>query len=86
MAFGWLVAFLNNCISTNIYGRFESFRFFNQEITLVAGLVRRTAWSNMLTDRRRRLIGRLQLRGQTRILARQHPIVFDLEGYFATVG
>jgi hypothetical protein len=38
MAFGWLVAFWNNCISTNIYSRFESFRFFNQEITLVAGL------------------------------------------------
>jgi hypothetical protein len=38
MAFGWLVAFLNNCISTNTYGHFESFRFFNKEITLVAGL------------------------------------------------
>jgi hypothetical protein len=38
MAFRWLVAFLNNCISTNIGGPFESFRFFNQEITLVAGL------------------------------------------------
>jgi hypothetical protein len=41
MAFGWLVAFWNNCISTNIYSRFESFRFFNQEITLVAGLAAR---------------------------------------------
>jgi hypothetical protein len=38
MAFRWLVAFLNNCISTKIDGPFESFRFFNQEITLVAGL------------------------------------------------
>ena len=38
MAFGWLVVFLNNCISTNPYGHFESFRFFNQKITLIAGL------------------------------------------------
>jgi hypothetical protein len=38
MAFRGLAAFLNNCISTNVYGHFESFRFFNQEITLVAGL------------------------------------------------
>jgi hypothetical protein len=39
MPFGWLSAFLNNCISTNIHGHFESFLFFNQKITLVAGLV-----------------------------------------------
>ena len=38
MSFCWLVAFLNNCISTKDYWHFESFRFFNQEITLVAGL------------------------------------------------
>jgi hypothetical protein len=39
MAFRWWVAVLNNCISTNVYGHFESFRFFNQEIALLAGLV-----------------------------------------------
>jgi hypothetical protein len=38
MAFRWLVAVLNNCISTNVYGPFEFFRFFNQEIALLAGL------------------------------------------------
>jgi len=38
MAFRWLVAVLNNCISTNVYGHFESFRFFNQEIALLEGL------------------------------------------------
>jgi hypothetical protein len=45
MAFRWLVAFLNNCISTKIDGPFESFRFFNQEITLVAGLaLKQASW------------------------------------------
>jgi len=39
VAFCWLFVFLNNYISTNIHGHFESFHFFNQEITLVAGLV-----------------------------------------------
>ena len=29
---------MNNFILTNVYGHFESFHFFNQEIALVAGL------------------------------------------------
>jgi len=32
MAFCWLSAFLSDCISTNIYGHFESFLFFNHKI------------------------------------------------------
>ncbi len=54
MAFRWLLAFLNNCISTNVYGRFESLRFFNQETTLVAGLVKgdwRSSFETFLTNR-----------------------------------
>ncbi len=38
MTFRWLFVFANNYISTNVYGHFESFRFFNQKITLVEGL------------------------------------------------
>jgi hypothetical protein len=40
-AFRWLFVFLNNYSSTNDDGLFESFRFFNQKFTLVAGLARR---------------------------------------------
>jgi len=38
MPFRWLFVFSNNYISTNVYGHFESFRYFDQKITLVEGL------------------------------------------------
>jgi len=37
MAFRWLVAVLNNCISTNVYGHFEFYRFFNHESRFLQG-------------------------------------------------
>jgi len=43
MPFRWLFVFSNNYISTNVYGHFESFRYFDQKITLVEGLVLKQA-------------------------------------------
>jgi hypothetical protein len=38
MAFCWLLALLNNCISTNIYGPFESFFVF-QNLWVILGVL-----------------------------------------------
>jgi len=51
MVFRWLVAVLNNCISTNDCCHFELFRFFNQKIALVTGLANLQLFAKLAKER-----------------------------------